>query len=1184
MFLKEIHMQGFKSFADKTKVVFDQGVTAVVGPNGSGKSNITESLRWALGESSAKSLRGGKMPDVIFAGTENRKPLNFASVTVVLDNKDQFIKDRGSEIKVERQIYRNGDSEYLIDGKKVRLRDVHDLFMDTGLGRDSFSIISQGRVEAIFNSKPEERRAIFEEAAGVLKYKTRKKETESKLNQTQDNLDRLEDIIYELDGQIGPLTKQAETAKQFLTLDDERQKLYLDVLVAQIKGNKTQLTQQEASLAQVQAELKTYYGQQDQMEQENQDLKRKRQDLQRKGEALQSNLVRLTGLIADLEGKIALHELEANQNASTKAEAQERLERLKEQEAATKAELAAKQQILETTKAQLAEVEENIEHLSVEIQNFSEDPDTVIETLREKFVLLMQEEAETSNQLTALDNQAEHLRQASASQAAELAKWQDDLKRALEEQKNSRAALDKAKTSVQQLLAEYQTASQKQVILNQTYQEAQEAMFSVLDQLKTKQAREQSLQHILKNHSNFYAGVRSVLKEASRLGDVVGAVSDHLSFETKYQTALEIALGGASQNIIVANEEAATRAIAFLKKNRQGRATFLPLTTIKPRYLSDHNQARISQQSGFLGMAADLVRFDREHANIFQNLLGLTAIFETLEQANHAARQTRFQVRIVTLDGSEIRPGGAYAGGANRQNNSSFIKPELEQLTAEITTLQASLKELERQVAEHKSSLQAQEEILSQLKQRGETARLAEQKSALEQENKDKQVSDLENLIALHVQENGVSDLKELDANRGSLKERLVSLSEQKETISKQIEQVKGDKDTIEARLSDLNNDLSQARVQESQLKGEVKFAKTEETRLVQEMTRLSDDMTSLEAIIARKATQLTQEDNISLTTQLAESQARKDSLLQEQIRHRFELEDVDGQSEDLAMRMTEARSKNEELIRSQTKLEAEIEHLSDRLRSLLGKLTEQFQLSFEAAEAEAESLDNLAQAEQTLKQLEGKIRRLGPINLDAIAQFEEVSERLQFLNSQRDDLLSAKNLLLDTIQEMDQEVKERFQETFEAIRASFQQTFRQMFGGGSADLILTESDLLSAGIEISVQPPGKKIQSLNLMSGGEKALSALALLFAIIRVKTIPFVILDEVEAALDEANVKRFGDYLNRFDKSSQFIVVTHRKGTMAAADAMYGVTMQESGVSKIVSVKLKDLEKEQLSKVLK
>ncbi|MGT2783988.1 chromosome segregation protein SMC [Streptococcus merionis] len=1177
MYLKEIQMQGFKSFADKTKVVFDQGVTAVVGPNGSGKSNITESLRWALGESSAKSLRGGKMPDVIFAGTENRKPLNFASVTVVLDNKDHFIKDQASEIKVERQIYRNGDSEYLINGKKVRLRDVHDLFMDTGLGRDSFSIISQGRVEAIFNSKPEERRAIFEEAAGVLKYKTRKKETQSKLNQTQDNLDRLEDIIYELDGQVAPLARQAETAKQFLTLDEERQKLYLNVLVAQIKAGKGQLTQQEEALMAVQADLQAYYGQRDQMEAENQALKQKRHQLQTKGETLQADMVQLTGLIADLEGKIALYDLEANQNAASKAEAQERLAGLKERQEAVQSEWVEKSELVTATAQQLAELENQIVRLTEEIQNFAEDPDTVIEALREKFVLLMQEEADKSNQLTALDKQADYLRQASESQSAELVKLQTDLEAARQELSTQQAQADQAKTQVQDLLASYQAETQKQATLRQAYQQAQATMFDLMDQVKSKQAREQSLQHILKSHSHFYAGVRSVLQEAERLGGIVGAVSEHLTFDTKYQTALEIALSGAAQNIIVADESAATRAIAFLKKNRQGRATFLPLTTIKPRHLADHHMTSISQQPGFLGLAVDLVQYDPSHANIFQNLLGLTAIFETLEQANQAARSSRFQVRIVTLDGSEIRPGGAYAGGANRQNNSSFIKPELDQLQVAIADLQGHLKDLENQVAEHQTNLQAQEEVLTELKSQGETARLAEQKAVLALEAKITQVSDLETQLALQAQETGLEGLADLDKERLSLKQILAEIAESKEAITQQIDQVKGDKDAVEARLNELNTSLSQKRVEESQVQGEARFAQTEQNRLKQELGRLSDEISALESVIASKTSQLTSEDKERFSNQLAESQKRREILQQEQIRHRFELEDIDGQSEDLATRMAEARSKNEDMIRRQTKLETDIEHLSDHLKGLLGNLTEQFQLSFEAAESQAETLENLVEAEQALKQLEGKIRRLGPINLEAIAQFEEVSERLTFLNGQRDDLLSAKNLLLETIQEMDQEVKERFQETFEAIRVSFQQTFQQMFGGGSADLILTASDLLSAGIEISVQPPGKKIQSLNLMSGGEKALSALALLFAIIRVKTIPFVILDEVEAALDEANVKRFGDYLNRFDKSSQFIVVTHRKGTMAAADAMYGVTMQESGVSKIVSVKLKDLEQE-------
>lgn len=1177
MYLKEIQMQGFKSFADKTKVVFDQGVTAVVGPNGSGKSNITESLRWALGESSAKSLRGGKMPDVIFAGTENRKPLNFASVTVVLDNTDQFIKDKAKEIRVERQIYRNGDSEYLIDNKKVRLRDVHDLFMDTGLGRDSFSIISQGRVEAIFNSKPEERRAIFEEAAGVLKYKTRKKETEGKLTQTQDNLDRLEDIIYELDNQLAPLTKQAETAKRFLELDGERQRLYLDVLVARIKAGKVDLEREKGLLEEVQSELTAYYAQRDQMEDENQALKKQRQHLQIEGERLQTELVSLTQLIADLEGKIALHDLEANQNAASKAEAQDRLRDLELRQSDLEVALAEKTASYEQSLQDLKEAETEIGRLSAEIANYSEDPDKVIEGLREQYVQLMQDEASKSNQITALEEQLKNLTQASESQAAELIKLKQDLAEAQAEADKAGLEAGQAQAKVGHLLESYQQEALVHQEREQAYQQAQDEMFSMMDELKTKKARQQSLENILKNHTNFYAGVRSVLQQAQTLGGIVGAVSEHLSFDAKYQTALEIALGGASQHIIVDDEAAATRAIHFLKKNRQGRATFLPLTTIKPRQLADHHLTKLEGQPGFLGVAVDLVRFQDQHQAIFHNLLGLTAVFENLEQANQAARQTRFQVRMVSLDGSEIRPGGAYAGGASRNNNNSFIKPELDALTEELASLAVQLQEAEVLVAERKASLQEQTEVLATLKAEGETARLDEQKAKFDHQRLADRVAELSQFLKAQTEGGDLADLAELEDRLSHLREELGLIEGQKTNLTDQISQLKDDRETIEHRLAELNQALSQAKVREGQLAGESRFAQTEEARLTAELSRLAEEISGLQALISHKTSQISGEDKDRYQLQLRDGQVRKEQLTQQQIRLKFELEDLEGQAEDLAERMAQARSKNEELIRSQTKLEATIEHLSDLLRNLALKLTEDFQLSFEAAEAQAQPLEDLEEAQGELKKLESQIRRLGPINLDAIEQFEEVSQRLDFLNTQREDLLSAKNLLLETIKEMDQEVKERFQETFEAIRISFQETFKQMFGGGSADLILTESDLLSAGIEISVQPPGKKIQSLNLMSGGEKALSALALLFAIIRVKTIPFVILDEVEAALDEANVKRFGDYLNRFDKSSQFIVVTHRKGTMAAADAMYGVTMQESGVSKIVSVKLKDLERE-------
>ena len=1175
MYLKEIEIQGFKSFADKTKVVFDQGVTAVVGPNGSGKSNITESLRWALGESSVKSLRGGKMPDVIFAGTESRKPLNYASVVVTLDNEDGFIKDAGQVIKVERHIYRSGDSEYRIDGKKVRLRDVHDLFLDTGLGRDSFSIISQGKVEEIFNSKPEERRAIFEEAAGVLKYKTRRKETESKLQQTQDNLDRLEDIIYELDNQIKPLAKQAENARKFLDLDGQRKAIYLDVLVAQIKENKAELELTEEELTQVQELLTSYYQKREELEEENQTLKKKRQDLQAQISKDQGSLMDLTNLISDLERKLALSKLESEQVALNQQEAQARLASLEDKRKTLSTEKAEKEANLAQLEESLAENNKELNRLEAELLAFSDDPDQMIEILRERFVALLQEEADVSNQLTRIENELENSRQLSQKQADQVEKLKEQLATAKEKASQQKSDLETAKEQVQKLLADYQAGAKEQEEQKVSYQAQQSQLFDRLDSLKNKQARAQSLENILRNHSNFYAGVKSVLQEKDRLGGIIGAVSEHLTFDVHYQTALEIALGASSQHIIVEDENAATKAIDFLKRNRAGRATFLPLTTIKARTISSQNQDAIASSPGFLGMADELVTFDTRLEAIFKNLLATTAIFDTVEHARAAARQVRYQVRMVTLDGTELRTGGSYAGGANRQNNSIFIKPELEQLQKEIAEEEASLRSEEAALKTLQDEMAVLTERLEAIKSQGEQARIQEQGLYLAYQQTNQQVEELETLWKL--QEEELNRLSEGDwqADKEKCQERLSTIASEKQNLEAEIEEIKSNKNAIQERYQNLQEQVAQARLLKSELQGQKRYEVTDIERLGKELDNLDIEQEEIQRILQEKVDNLEKVDTDLLSQQAEEAKTQKSNLQQGLIRKQFELDDIEGQLDDIASHLDQARQQNEEWIRKQTRAEAKKEKISERLRYLQAQLTDQYQISYTEALEKAHELENLNLAEQEVKDLEKAIRSLGPVNLEAIDQYEEVHNRLDFLNSQRDDILSAKNLLLETITEMNDEVKERFKSTFEAIRESFKVTFRQMFGGGQADLILTEGDLLTAGVEISVQPPGKKIQSLNLMSGGEKALSALALLFSIIRVKTIPFVILDEVEAALDEANVKRFGDYLNRFDKDSQFIVVTHRKGTMAAADSIYGVTMQESGVSKIVSVKLKDLE---------
>ncbi|HBD73290.1 MULTISPECIES: chromosome segregation protein SMC [Streptococcus] len=1175
MYLKEIEMQGFKSFADKTTIEFDKGVTAVVGPNGSGKSNITESLRWALGESSAKNLRGGKMPDVIFAGAENRKPLNYAQVVVSLDNSDGFIKDAKETIRVERHIYRNGDSEYLIDGRKVRLRDIHDLFMDTGLGRDSFSVISQGRVEEIFNSKPEERRAIFEEAAGVLKYKTRKKETQTKLNQTQDNLDRLDDIIYELEAQVKPLGRQAKVAKEFIGLEDERKQLHLNVLVEDIQTDKVRLDSLKEDLDSIKSDLSAYYEQRQQFEKQNQALKTKRHQLSEEMAAKQAGLVDITKAISDLERQMDLIALESSQKEEKKQAATSQLAELKASQESLREELAQKENQLAKLDGELTATTAKIQKLQAELDRFSTDPDQVIEKLREEFVSLMQEEADLSNKLTMTQADIDNQKQLSESKSEELAQTQANLEALKAEAKDALESFEAARKQVKELLDAYQELFAKTSQLEKDYQAEQTKMFDQLDVIKSKQARKSSLESILRNHSNFYAGVKSVLQASSQLGGIIGAVSEHLSFDRKYQMALEIALGGSSQHVIVEDEAAAKRSIAFLKKNRQGRATFLPLTTIKARHLSQQNQAILSSSQGFLGVASDLVSFDKRLDNIFQNLLGVTAVFDTVDNANKAARALHYQVRLVALDGTEIRPGGSFSGGANRQNNTTFIKPELDNLVAELNELQEKQVTQEKLVQNLHETLLASKEELASLKAQGEEARFAEQKAELEYQQLAERLNDVKQLCKQLQESETDNSSNDLESQKAHFEAELTKVAEHKQELTSEIDQIKENKNAITQKVEQLRQDLSQAKLQERELLSERKFESANKTRLDISLAENKAEMTKCEDLLAFHASDQEIENLPLLKKQHDEAVTRKASEEERLVSLRFELEDCEANLEELEEQVAKENQKNEELIRKQAQVEAQVAQVSERLRGFTHDLTEDYHMTLAEAKEASQVVEDMAIARERLQDLRRRIKALGPINMDAIAQYDEVNNRLTFLNGQKEDLVHSKNLLLDTINEMDDEVKSRFQVTFNAIRESFKQTFTQMFGGGSADLSLTEGDLLIAGIEISVQPPGKKIQSLNLMSGGEKALSALALLFAIIRVKTIPFVILDEVEAALDEANVKRFGDYLNRFDKSSQFIVVTHRKGTMAAADSIYGVTMQESGISRIVSVKLKDAE---------
>lgn len=988
-------------------------------------------------------------------------------------------------------------------------------------------------------------------------------------------MDRLDDIIYELETQVKPLERQAQVAKEFLGLEDERKQLHLNILVEDIQADKERLAELNQSLTAITADLAAYYEQRQQFERQNQNLKEKRHQLSEEISRRQEGLLDITRAISDLERQMDLIALESSQKEEKKQAASSQLADLKENQARLTEELTQKEQQLSQLDAKLAQTTADIQALQAELDRFSTDPDQVIEKLREEFVGLMQKEADLSNKLTATIADIDNQKQLLESKSEELAQTQETLAEVKLTAKEALENFEVAREKVKVLLDDYQALHVQIVQAEKDYQLEQTKMFDKLDVIKSKEARKASLESILKNHSNFYAGVKSVLQASSQLGGIIGAVSEHLTFERDYQTALEIALGGSSQHVIVEDEGAAKRSIAFLKKNRQGRATFLPLTTIKPRHLSQQNHSILASSQGFLGVASDLVSFDNRLENIFQNLLGVTAVFDTVDNANKAARALRYQVRIVTLDGTEIRPGGSFSGGANRQNNTTFIKPELDNLMVELQDLQAQQIKQEKRVQELQDALRANKETLASFKAQGEEARFAEQKAELEYQQLAERLNDINQLCERLQESETDGGSHDLESQKTTLEAELAEIAARKQTLTVEIEQIKENKNTITQKVEALRQQVSQAKLTERELLSERKFESANKTRLEVSLAENKAEIAKCEDLLAYHASDNQTESLPTLQKQYDVGVTRKASEEECLVSLRFELEDCEANLEELEEQVAKENQKNEELIRQQAQLEAQINQVSDRLRAFSHDLTEDYHLTLDEAKEASEPIDNMESACQRLQELRRRIKALGPINLDAISQYDEVNERLTFLNAQKEDLVHSKNLLLDTINNMDDEVKTRFQVTFNAIRDSFKQTFTQMFGGGSADLSLTEGDLLTAGVEISVQPPGKKIQSLNLMSGGEKALSALALLFAIIRIKTIPFVILDEVEAALDEANVKRFGDYLNRFDKSSQFIVVTHRKGTMAAADSIYGVTMQESGISRIVSVKLKEAE---------
>lgn len=1185
MYLKRIEIAGFKSFADKTVIDFENSVTAVVGPNGSGKSNITEAIRWVLGEQSAKSLRGGKMPDIIFAGSDSRKPLNVAEVTVLLDNSDHYLPLDYQEISVTRRYRRTGESDFFINKQPCRLKDIQELFLDSGLGKESFSIISQGKVEAIFSSKPEDRRGIFEEAAGVLKYKQRKKKAEQKLFETEDNLSRVQDIIYELQEQLTPLAEQSEIAKKFLQLKEELTQTDIALMITEINVAKKEWEEKQTQLTQFNQELTklaTHIQSQEAVlsEKRKQNAKKDRQI-----EKGQQSLLALSERLKQAEGqKDVLIERTKHTQKSTQeyqaslAEAQKKVAHFEElQEKLTK----------ETTEkeTEIQEAQQQLMKTQQELEKYQKSTKELLSELRDQYVDLMQEQANVGNELKYLERQ--YLQETSKSKQT-LAK-QSEVEASVLALSSQKQELSEKQANLQQALVKNQHELEEVQTKGKTVQtkltNEQPKMYQLMNQVQQLQARQKSLQEIQENYFGFYQGVRLVLQHKQQLSGIVGAVAELIDVPSSFTLAIETALGGAAQHVIVENEHDARQAITYLKKQRGGRATFLPLTTIKPRQLPAHVLSQAAAVDGFLGIASEQVTFPAEIQTVVHNLLGTILLAKDLTSANAIAQTIRYQYRVVSLEGDVMNAGGSMTGGANKRGNQGSLfsqNQELKQLTAEYEQADQQLQNQEKIVQELQTKVADLSQKQEKLRTQNEQLRFEEQEITNQLQNitndlarfeKEKQLSNFETRELQQFIETYQKQQAELTARQKEIEQQRQQIDEEIKSLNQESDQMEEKRSQVQARKAQEQADLAVLKEQFNHLQIQLRGARVQKNEALERQTSLEQQLATLTADFSDH--EITEE---SLASQITELAQQREELQAELVAVKEQREHTQKEIDQLETVLAEKNQQQKQQLTEQSKLEVQKDRAEMLLDHQLSYLQTEYQISFEKAVTDYQPTSDIVSSRTKVAVLKEQIADLGPVNIRSIEQFEQVNERHTFLATQRDDLLSAKNQLFETMEEMDAEVRARFKEVFEAIRQEFKVVFPNMFGGGRAELVLTDpSDLLKTGIEIEVQPPGKKLQSLSLLSGGERALTAIALLFSIIRVCPVPFCILDEVEAALDEANVKRFGRYLSDFQDDTQFIVVTHRKGTMVAADVLYGVTMQESGVSKIVSVRMEDINEE-------
>ncbi len=1185
MVLKALELQGFKSFPDKTLLEFGKGITAVIGPNGSGKSNISDAVRWVLGEQSSKSLRGSKMEDVIFGGTSLRKPQGFAEVTLRLDNSDRTLNNcEKDDVAVTRRYYRSGESEYLLNGETVRLKDIHELFMDTGLGRDGYSMVSQGRVADLIASRSSQRRDMLEEAAGISHFRYRRADATRKLEQAEENLVRLRDILSELEGRVGPLKTQSEKAQKFLTLAGEKRELEIGLWIRTIEKSREGLKTQEdkitlaaAEYEQAERELNEIAQQIEELIAAGSEITVQIEEIRQQSASFEEQATAIDGHIA-VENNNIQHNLETIDRITKDMEATTATEQhIDEQINEAVGEIESIQAEIRSSQEQLLLLLDSTGKLKEEESSLTAQTDAATEELQDVNTRLSQAQIEKTTARSSADEIAARL-----GTVDEVIASRGGLLEALREQS---AVCEKNLRDCEETIESINNSIDGYSMIVRSRSDKADKMRRELDaaalDIHQKQARIRMLEDLEKNMEGYSGSVKAVMREAKRgvLPGIHGPISQLINVEAKYAVAVETALGAAVQNIVTKDEGSAKRAISYLKESRAGRATFLPLTTIKSRPLKEDG---LDSCAGFVDMADNLLTCDDKYSEIIKNLLGHTAVADNIDSAIAISKRFGHRFKVVTLDGQVMNAGGSMTGGSRGQNAGILSRGnDIEQLRKTVAKLEA---DFEKRQDEHKA-------LVSEVSaaQADYDGILAELQKA--QEEKIRRESELR-LINDKV-DTAVSALNDLEAEKRNSAERTAKLEEEVAQAQKKIDELTLEAQNIKDKLTSIDErrtELLSGKEENAEKESAINLQIVERKKDIQAKEEFIDGLRRRRSSHEGRVDEFNVEievinEQMSETKQLIEKLTAEAAALRESAAKSKEdiaalaqkRSDVEADSTRLRSTEREKSSRRELLSGERARLEERRDVMQHELEDAQNKLFDEYQLTLREAQALEIVIEDAAQAQRTLNEIKNKIRSLGNVNVGAIEEYKEVSERYEFMKGQIDDIEKSRAELIKMISELTDKMSERFREQFNKINTLFGQTFSELFGGGKAELILeNQLDVLECAIDIKVQPPGKNVQNIDLLSGGEKGLSAIALLFAILKVTPAPFCIFDEVEAALDDVNVTRYAQYVRRMTRNTQFILITHRRGTMEEADVLYGVTMQEDGVSKLLELKTAEMAK--------